>query len=39
MSRYFSVYGVFFAGTTGIVDYTNYDDMKHAVSFLSLIMQ
>lgn len=22
------------AGTTGIVDYTNYDDMKYAVSYL-----
>ena len=24
----------FFSGTTGIVDYTNYDDMKYAVSYL-----
>lgn len=23
-----------FVGTTGIVDYTNYDDMKYAVSWL-----
>jgi hypothetical protein len=24
-----------FLGTTGIVDYTNYEDMKYAVSYLS----
>jgi hypothetical protein len=23
-----------FLGTTGIVDYTNYEDMKYAVSYL-----
>lgn len=27
-----SIYCDWFAGTTGIVDYTNYDDMKYAVS-------
>ena len=26
-------YHGWFAGTTGIVDYTNYDDMKYAVSY------
>lgn len=28
--------GGFYLGTTGIVDYTNYDDMKYAVSKGSL---
>ncbi|KAJ0110713.1 hypothetical protein Patl1_01004 [Pistacia atlantica] len=31
----FSIYGDCFAGTTGIVDYTNYDDMKHAIKKLN----
>lgn len=28
---------LFFSGTHGIVDYTNYDDMKYAVSFYALV--
>lgn len=25
-------------GTTGIVDYTNYEDMKYAVSFINIVL-
>lgn len=32
------MYSDWFAGTTGIVDYTNYDDMKYAVSHFSTYM-
>lgn len=27
---------IFFLGMSGVVDYSNYDDMKYAVSFISL---
>lgn len=34
----FSKFHLFvFAGTVGIVDYTNYDDMKYAVSFYAQV--
>lgn len=31
--------GNIFAGMTGIVDYTNHDDMKYAVSYFACVMR